>query len=544
AAEAYARIENKIAAVCVTSGPGGTNAITGVVGGWLDSIPMLIISGQVKRETTIWSVPLIGLRQLGDQEFDIIHTVANMTKYAVMVTEPTEIAYHLEKAIYLAMHGRRGPVWIDIPLDVQGAKIDVECLTHFVPSDEEIVPLFTEEKARKVIEIIKNAKRPLLLVGSAVRFSGVCSQFLQLVEKLKIPVVTAWNANDTIAFDNDYFVGMAGTIGVRSANFAVQACDVLLSIGSRLNLRMVSYNKNGFATNAYKIIVDIDAKELQKPTVIPDMPIEADAKQFIEVLLQSDYEENAQHAQWLVRCKELLKKYPAVSPEYHHDNAPINPYVAVDMLFDKLSCNDKIVCGNGSACVISFQAGKIKQGQRLFTNSGCAAMGYGLPAAIGAAFANKNERIICIDGDGSLMMNIQELATVAYHNLNLKLFVINNNGYHSIRQTQTNVFNPPLIGIGPESGLGFPNFELIAKAFDIQYFRLDSEKNAQACFDEVLCQDGPVFCEMIVDYTQNFAPKLSSKVMPDGKIISPSLDDMFPFLPSEEYNNIRRYINE
>lgn len=542
AAEGYTRMTRKLAAVCVTSGPGGTNAITGVMGGWLDSIPMFILSGQVKRETTIWSCPEIGLRQLGDQEFDIIHSVSNMTKYAVMLTNPQEVAYHLEKALYIALDGRGGPVWIDIPLDVQGAMIETDELLHFNPDAEKPwkTPEVKTDIIKNVIEKITEAKAPLILAGTGIRLGGAEDAFLKLLEKFQIPVVTAWNANDTLAFDSPYFAGMPGTVGTRPGNFAVQNCDLLISLGCRLNIRMIGYNHFDFAKNAYKIIVDIDPRELIKPTIRPDMPVNANVKDFIDALLDAEYKIQEKHKYWLAWCRNLVERFPVVQDNYHRtDGGLINSYIFIDKLFNQLKNDDRIICGNGSACVITFQASKIKQGQRMFTNSGCAAMGYGFPAAVGVAVADNSKRTICIDGDGSVMMNIQELATVSYNKLNIKLIILNNNGYHSIRQTQTNLFKPPFIGIDPKSGVSFPNFGKLAEAFGIQYFVLDSENNCDQVLEKALNCDGPCICEAIVNPKQNFEPKSSSKVLTDGRIVSPSLDDMFPFLDREEFEKIK-----
>lgn len=538
AAEGYTRMTGNLAVVCVTSGPGGTNAITGVMGGWVDSIPMFIISGQVKREVTIWSCPEIGLRQLGDQEFDIIHSISNMTKYAVMLTNPDETAYHLEKALYLACIGRGGPVWLDIPLDVQSAQIETETLKHFNPDSEDPwqIPQVSSDSVKDILTKIRNAKAPLLLVGAGIRLGDAEEALLKLLDKLQIPVVTAWNSCDTVAYDNPWFAGLPGTLGTRPGNFAVQNCDLLLCMGCRLNLRMIGYNHFEFAQNAYKILVDIDPRELIKPTLKPDLAIHADVKQLINDMLEQEYEPSQQHKPWVDWCRNMVNKYPVVLQSYHKANVEkINPYVFIDMLFEILEDDDRIICGNGSACVISFQAGRIKQGQRMFTNSGCAAMGYGLPAAIGVAVADNTRRTICIDGDGSIMMNIQELATVAHNQLNIKIFIINNNGYHSIRQTQTNLFKRCYIGIDFESGLGFPDFGKLAEAFGLSYYTFNCEEKCVDVMREVLQCDGPCICEVIVDVTQNFAPKSASKVLPDGRMVSPSLDDMAPFLERAEF---------
>lgn len=542
AAEGYTRMTGKLAAVCVTSGPGGTNAITGVVGGYLDSIPMFVLSGQVKRETTTWSCAELGLRQLGDQEFDIIGSVSNMTKYAVMVTDPVTIAYHLEKALYLATNGRGGPVWIDVPLDVQGAQVETDELIHFSAEVEcpWKTPEFTSEQAETILAKIKAAKAPLMLVGTGVRLGGAQEKLLTLIEKLGIPVVTAWNAGDAVPYDDPHFAGMPGTVGTRAGNFVTQRCDLLLSLGCRLNIRMIGYNRYDFAKNAYKIIVDIDPRELIKPTVRADMPVNADVSDVIDGLLAADYKKNPAHKKWLSWCRGLVKRYPAACAEYY-GTEKLNPYVFIDKLFEKLDPTDRIICGNGSACVVTFQGAKIKAGQRMFTNSGCAAMGYGLPAALGVAVSDNSRRTVCIDGDGSVMMNIQELATIAHNKLDVKLFIINNNGYHSIRQTQTNLFKPPFIGIDGDSGVGFPSFKKLADAFGLAYSKIESEARAGRAIKKFLESDGPAVCEVFVDPAQNFAPKSSSKVLPDGRIVSPSLNDMAPFLDREEFDSV---INE
>lgn len=549
AAEAYTRMTGALAAVCVTSGPGGTNAITGVMGGWVDSIPMFVLSGQVKRETTTWSCPELGLRQLGDQEYNIIEAVSNMTKYAVMITEPTQIAYHLEKALFLSLDGRGGPVWLDIPLDVQGAMVETEELVHFdVQAEGQSAgqSLSTDVKAaaETILQKIKEAKAPLILAGTGIRLGGAQDLLLQLIDKLQIPVVTAWNANDTVAWDNPFFAGMPGTVGTRPGNFAVQNCDLLLSLGCRLNIRMIGYNRFDFAKNAYKIIVDIDPRELQKPTIRPDLPVNVDVKALLEAMLFETYQPQECHKTWTAWCRELVKTYPAVQSSYYSsEGGPVNPYVFMDKLFAQMKEDERIICGNGSACVITFQAAKIKQGQRMFTNSGCAAMGYGLPAALGVAVSDNSRRVVCIDGDGSVMMNLQELATIAYNHLDIKLMILNNNGYHSIRQTQTNLFQPPFVGIDQESGVGFPDFEKLAAAFGLRYFCAHNEEDCDRVLREALNCEGPCICEAILDPRQNFAPKSSSKVMPDGTITSPSLDDMAPFLDREEFEKIQ-YLGE
>ncbi len=543
AAEGYARLTGKVAPVCVTSGPGGTNAITGVIGAWQDSIPMFVISGQVKFETTTASTD-IPLRQLGDQEFQIIDSVKNTTKYAVMVSDKNEIRYHLEKAWHLCLSGRPGPVWLDIPLDVQAALVDEDNLSGYTPDED--IRKCGDSVITDIIEKIKNAKRPVILAGTGINVAGARNEFLKCVNALGIPVLTAWNAHDVLETEHPLFAGKPGTVGLRGGNFVAQTADLLLVLGCRMNIRIISYNKLAFAKDAYKIVVDIDENELRKPTVNVDMPVCADVKDVMKKLADtvasSDAYDPHSHDEWVKRTVTVNNRYPAVRDEYRNKEK-LNPYVFLEAMFDALTEGDVTVTGNGAACVMGFQSAKIKKDQRLFTNSGCAAMGYGFPAAIGAAIARKGERVICLDGDGSFMMNIQELATVRYNDLNIRIIILNNNGYHSIRQTQQNLFSErPLIGVCDGNGLAFPDFEKVAAAFDIPYVRIDSEEGLKAKLESAIGADGPVIIEAVVDEKQNFEPKLSSKVHPDGTITSAANDDMFPFLDHEEYTAVRDYL--
>ena len=548
AAEGYARLTGKIAGCCVTSGPGGTNAITGVMGGYLDSIPMFVVSGQVKRETTVWSVPDLGLRQLGDQEFPIVDAVSCMTKYAVMVTDPEEIMYHLEKAWYLANNGRKGPVWLDIPLDVQAAKVEEDSLKHFegTPEMDELVakeaPVYDEAKTKDILKKISEARRPVILAGTAVRLAGAEKDLLAAADKLKIPVVTAWNAHDLMPDDNPYYCGRPGTVGTRGGNFVVQSSDLIFVVGCRMNIRMISYNYKAWAKDAYKIVVDIDPAELEKPTVNVDMKINADLKDVLVSINKSGYEADGRHDAWLKWCRDIDARFPACLPEYDDIKSPVNPYVFIDKMSKTITENESVICGNGSACVVTFQGMHIKEGTRLFTNSGCAAMGYGFPAAVGCAVAKEGERVICIDGDGSFQMNIQEMQTVIYNKLNLKTFVLNNNGYHSIRQTQTNLFQPPLVGVCDGNGLSFPDLEKLSWAYGMRYVKIDNSSDVEAKVKEVLEGNDPVLCEVVLSDKQTFSPKLSSKVLPDGKIVSPPIEDMFPFLEREEFDAIKESV--
>ena len=542
AAEAYTRLTGKLPAVCVTSGPGGTNAITGVLGAWLDSIPMFVISGQVKRETTVKFADL-PLRQLGDQEFDITHCVSGMTKYAVMVFEPNEIRYHLEKALYLCCNGRGGPVWLDIPLDIQGAVVETDELKGFDPTEMEQIenPVYDEPNTEIIIEKIKQAKRPVIFAGTGIRLAKAHPQFITLIEKLQIPVVTAWNAHDSLWDTHPCYCGRPGTVGTRGGNFIVENSDLLLVLGCRLNIRQISYNYKDFAKNAYKIVVDIDANELKKPTLDIQLPVHANVKDVIEALNRSLPKTTSdQYAQWLAWCKDINRKYPAVLPEYYPKKTPVNPYIFIKELFEQLEENETIVCGNGTACVVTFQAAELKKGQRLFTNSGSATMGYGLPAAMGADVATYGKRTICIDGDGSIQMNLQELQTLVHNKLNVKIFLLNNEGYHSMRQTQINLFQPPLVGVSKESGISFPDFNKLAYAYGITYEKIESSDTIDDKIKKTLALEGSAICEVMIDPEQFFAPKLSSKVLPDGKIVSPPMDDMFPFLDRDEYEQNKK----
>ncbi len=537
AAESYCRLTGKLAAVNVTTGPGGTNAITGVWGAWTDSIGMIVISGQVKFETVVRSTNL-PLRQLGDQELDIVKVVAPMTKYAEMVTDPQAIRYHLEKALFLAKSGRPGPVWLDIPMNVQGALIDPDTLPGFDPAELEPVNDDTSrlpQLCEKIAQLCREAERPVIFAGSGVRLAGAQADLIALADRWGVPVVTAWNAHDLIWNDHPGFVGRPGTIGDRAGNFAVQNADFLLVLGSRLNIRQISYNWENFAHRAYKVVVDIDPAELKKPTIYPDLPVQANVADVLAQLLAQPAQEVPQkHTQWLAWCRERAAKYPVVLPEYRDSVDGINPYVFMEALFQHLPENQIVVTGDGTACVTSFQAAFLKPGQRLYTNSGCASMGYDLPAAIGAAFGSPGRDIVCLAGDGSIQMNLAELQTIVMHDLPVKLFVLNNQGYHSIRQTQQNYFPDNVIGCGTDSGLGFAPFRKLADACGFAYHAARSMDELNEAIQETLSGAGPQMCEVFLDLSQQFAPKVSSRKLEDGRMVSAPLEDMAPFLSREE----------
>lgn len=533
AAESYYRLTNRLPVINVTTGPGGTNAITGVYGAWVDSVGMIVVSGQVKWETVIRSTSL-PLRQLGDQEVDIVRLVESITKYAVMITDPQTVPYHLERALHLAVAGRPGPVWLDIPMNVQGAYIDPDTLTGYDPGEDKIVyETSLDEVCDEILRRLERAERPVILAGSGVWLSGRHQQFIQLIEKLKVPVTTAWNSNDLVSNDNLHYAGRPGTVGDRPGNFTVQNADFLLVLGCRLNIRMISYNWNAFARGAFKVMVDIDANELKKPTVRPDLAVHADLRDVLPKLLAMNYTPSRHHSKWLEWCQERRQRYPVVQPEYWQSSA-VNNYCFVQALFGELGENDIVITANGAAAVITFQAAIIKKGQRLYHNSGSAPMGYDLPAAIGACIASGGKRIICIAGDGSIQLNLQELQTIVGYGFPIKLFILNNDGYLSIKQTQQNYFNGRFVGCDPGSGVTFPDFGKLAAAYDIPYHDCRTHDEMRQAIRTTLAGDGPQICELFLDLDQGFAPKLASRQLADGRIVSPALEDMFPFLPRDE----------
>ena len=696
AAESYARIYNRPALLCVTSGPGGTNAITGVLGAWLDSIPMLIISGQVRYDNTArWAEEQNGtrLRAMGDQEFDITKSIDCMTKYSEMLTDPYRVRYALEKCIYLSQTGRPGPCWLDIPVDIQGKFIETDELigfdladyaaggdgwekenAHRIPADvdttkrEATVPPVDPQQVQTILEKIRASRRPIFYTGNGIRIAGAETLFLEVAHLLNIPVVVGWNGPDIIPSDDPLYVGRPGGRGDRPGNLAVQNADLILSIGSRLNIRQVGYDFKSWARDAYVIVNDIDAEELRKPSVHCDLAVHADARQLLQCLLrelhvlghtpahplfqggegllrddalrvchtelarQDVLAENAAaqipagtRLSWLATCAFYRDNYPTILPEYLAPSDPTlspedpasfaNVYALIKEVSDQAAPGQVTVVGNGSPCVAGGQAYRIKPGTRFISQDGVASMGYGLPAAIGAAVAvhasvdatprggadaslpretsdanagdaqqdhdysalaadpsfhesaddrlaaelrdpywtGRDEHypayekhdILVLTGDGSIQMNLQELQTIISHQLPIKIFVINNGGYHSIRQTQTNLFRgEPLVGIGVDSGMGgvqdlsFPDMEKIAHAYGFPFIRAHHNEELHDAVAETLATDGPAICEIMVTLTQQFLPKSAAKRLPDGSIISPPLEDLAPYLPDEEMDRI------
>lgn len=534
-AEGYVRAGGGLGVVCVTSGPGGTNTMTGLIGQWLDSIPVIYISGQVKFETTIGCCPELKLRQLGDQEINIVDLVRPVTKYAALVTDPLKIREELEKALFHAFDGRPGPVWLDIPLNVQGAPVEMADLAGFSPLPAE-KPAPAADDLDRLVKLLRHSERPVIIGGFGVRLAGACAALSRLAGQWRIPVVTTFNGFDLIADDHPQFAGRIGTLGQRAGNFVLQNADLVLSIGSRNNMRQVSYDWKNYARAAVKISVDIDPAELAKKTFVPDLPICADAGAFLaslEVRLAGESDLPRWDA-WNRWCRERRERHPAHTPEQLGWTDRINPYHFMHELTRSLPPEATVVAGNGTACVALFQTGIVKAGQRQFWNSGCASMGYDLPAAVGAAIAGKGRLTVCLAGDGSLMMNLQELQTLVRQRLPVKIFLLDNNGYSSIKQTQSNFFGPELIGCDDASGVSFPDFLKVAEAFGLPTFELSGHCGLAERIAGVLESPGPAFCRVLLPDHFVFSPKLASKKLPDGRMVSSPLEDMYPFLEREE----------
>lgn len=536
AAEGYARISGKPGVALVTSGPGGTNTITGVCGAWIDSIPTIFISGQVTSDTLIGNT---GLRQFGIQEINIVDLVRPITKYAVTVTDPTQIKYHLQKAVCLATSGRPGPVWLDIPLDIQSKFIDPDDLISFIPDDntnQEEKSRLLKEQVIESIELLKSAKRPVIISGYGIRLAKAENEYLKLVEKLRIPVISSWTTSDLLPYDHELYIGRSGIMGDRAGNFTVQNSDLLLIMGSRMSIPQVGYKYGTFAREAKKIMVDIDEAELKKPSIKVDLPIHADAKEFIGELLHQLNEQKIRInvADWIQKCVYWKAKYPVVLPEYAENKDVVNSFYFVDVLAKKLDESAVVVTDMGTSFTGTMQAFKTKQGQRFFTSSGHASMGFGLPGAIGACFANDRKKTICISGDGGLQMNIQELQTMVHYNLPIILFVLNNNGYLTIKLMQQNHFGR-YVGSDKSSGVSCPDIIKVANAYGIKTERIANHDELHAKIDSVLAEPGPFVCEIIMSENQPLIPKLSSVKKPDGTFESRPLEDLYPFLDRDEF---------
>lgn len=536
AAEAYARVHNEMAITCVTSGPGAINALTGVVGAYQDSIPMIVLSGQAKTNLCIRTSGL-PIRTIGGQEVDIVPAVQqNMVKYAEMIMDAKKIRYYLEKAYHIAISGRPGPCWLDIPLDIQGSYIETEDLVGWDGDGEENTKPVSEEIIQTVIEKLKASKRPVIYAGNGIRLSGGVKEFHQLVERLEIPVVTCWDSIDLIGTDNKFYCGRGGNMGDRPGNFAVQNSDLLICIGTRLNIYQVGWHVEKWAREAFTVVVDIDPVELKKKIMRADLPVCADAKDFMRALYEAaGAEKIVDTTAWVQQCNDWKKNYPVVRKEQYEEKDVANVYAFLDCLSRHLPQEAVTVVANGSASVCGSQTYYIKESDRFLMNCALSSMGYALPAAVGACIANDRKPLVCIEGDGSIMMNLQELQTIVTNQLPIKVFIINNNGYHQVRQTQNNIFHNGLVGMGPESGdLGFPNFEKLADAFGMPYVRILDNDGLKEGIQKTLDMPSFVICEVFVSTTQKFEPKSATKKLPDGTLVSPPLEDMAPFLSREE----------
>jgi acetolactate synthase-1/2/3 large subunit len=533
AADAYGQYTNNLGVALVTTGPGGTNAVTGVAAAWLDSTPCLFISGQVKREDL---KKASGVRQFGFQEIDIVEIVRGVTKYAVTVLEPADVMYHLQRAVHEARSGRPGPVWVDIPLDVQGMSVDPGTLRQFEPEAVPTKPQLGSHVAA-AIELLAKAERPVVLVGNGVRLAHAEAEMLRAIDAMGAPVLTTWKALDLIPEDHPLYCGRPGAVGQRAANFAQQNADCILTLGARLDLGQTGYSHSNFARGASRIFVDADPAELAKFRADVALPIAADAGEFLrEFNRQVDAVSSRDRRDWLARCRQWNARYPVVLPEYWDFTDGVSLYVLIDVLSELLEDGDLFVPGSSGACSeVSMQAFRVLHQVRVLNSQGIGAMGFGIPAVIGACLASNGRRTVCVDGDGGFWMNIQDLETVRRLELPAKLFVLNNNGYGSIRATQSGHFGGFMVGSGPDSGLTLPDVRSVCAAFGVQVHRLDSHDDIRERMRAILDAPGPAVCEVVVSPRQSTAPRLSSQKLPDGRMVSKPLEDLWPFLDRDEF---------
>lgn len=539
AAEGYAKVTGKIAVCVVTAGPGSSNTITGVVGQWQDSVPALYISGQVRTE--ILAPEDSKLRQYGEQELNIVEMVKPITKYAISIKDPLTIRYHLEKAIYLATSGRPGPVWIEIPLDIQASVVDEKKLKGFNPSEIVRVknPQVLKKNVKKTIELIKKSKRPVILAGSGIRVAGAYNDFLKLVELFQIPVLTASCANDLMYATNPFYFGNPGLIGGRAANFIIQNSDLVIGIGARFNFKTISFNYKAFAREAKVVAVDIDKNELNKKSINPKLKINADAKDFIKELLNERKIEKLPEWNWWVdKCRSWLKTFDKNLPQYEKDGDKfVNPYYFMRALSTSFKEGDIVVTCNGITALTTFLMADLKKNQRLIANIGCGGLGYDLPAAIGACIGSGKKEVTLTVGDGSLQFNIQELQTVVNYNLPIKIFVYDNKGYLSIRTTQKGFFNGHFVASDEKTGVICPDMEKIAKAYGIPFVSIKNHIELKQKIKKVYSIKGPVICSLNMAEMIEIIPKMGSEILPDGKMVSKPMEDMYPYLSREEFNN-------
>ncbi len=530
AAESYAQYTNKLGVALVTTGPGSTNAVTGIASAWLDSIPVLLLTGQVQNKDRVGDK---GVRQLGFQEIDTVSIYKSITKYAVTISDPKTIKYHLNKAIYLATTGRPGPVVIDIPLDVQAAEINPDELIDFILTDK----IYDLNSLDLIVEALNKAKRPIVLVGNGVRLANALPEFYEFIKKTGIPVLTTWKTLDILEESHPQYVGRPGGVGQRGANFNQQNSDFILVIGARLDHGQLAYQPQYFAREATKCIVDIDINEINKLGINIEFPIESDAKLFLTQLNQKVNSLNI--SDWLSYCKSLHIKYPVILPEHLKVNELyINNYAFIEYLSDLLPENSLVIPGSSGACSeVTMQSFKTKIGTRVYNSEGLGSMGFGIPAAIGGCIASDKKETICIDGDGGFFMNIQELELVYRYQLPIKFFVLNNNGYGSIKTTQNTHFKGNLVVSDPSSGLTLPSIELNAAAYKIPYVKIETQQNLKLDLSNVLSMHGPIICELIVDPDHKTLPKASVYKKEDGSFATRPMEDLAPFLDRNEFLN-------
>ncbi len=542
AADAYGQYTNNMGVCLVTTGPGATNAITGVAAAWLDSTPMMVISGQVQKKDMINGR---GTRQIGFQEIDAVGMAKSITKYAETVTDPSQIKYCLEKAAHLATSGRPGPVWLDIPLDVQAALIDPDNLTGYVPDEKELTGL--SEAVSAIIDDLNSSSRPIILAGNGIRLSGAVEDFKQLTSVLNIPVLLTWKAIDFFEEEHPLYVGRPGGVGQRGANFSQQNSDFLISIGARLDHGQTAYQHKYFARAAKKVIVDIDSSEIDKMQMKIEHPMPYDAGDFIRELIRQKDKINIKCSHWIEICKNWQQKYPVILPEYWKEKGHVNNYAFIDALSDVTPEGALLIPGSSGGCSeVTMQAFRIKKGQRMFNSEGLGPMGFGIAASIGGCVASGNQKTICIDGDGGFIMNIQELEVVRRLNLPIKFFVLNNNGYVSIRNTQNKHFGGKLVASGTTSGLTLPSISEQAYAYNIPYALIDNPNKLHDRLEGILAIDGPVICEIMLPSTHITAPKASVYKKKDGSFAARPMEDLAPFLDREEFNKnmIVKVIND
>ena len=536
AAESYGRVGGNIGVCITTLGPASTNIITGVMGAWTDSIATLYLCGQVKRDNMITGTHL---RQLGVQEINIADIARPITKYSEVVLEPLDIKYHLQKAIFLAKNGRPGPVLLDIPSDIQAMEVEESELREFNAQEEGLISVedtHLSSQIETLMSWIKESKRPVIFAGHGIRLSGAEKEFLVLAEKIKIPILTSMSAHDLVPTANSLYIGRPGVFGDRAGNFAIQNADLLISIGARHHLWNIGYNYKAFAREAKKVVVDIDVEELRKKTVTPDLPINVDVKVFIkEFQKQSDLFSFS--GEWLTHCQQLKEKYPVVLPEYKDEKNYVNSYYFTKVLSDKLDEGEIVMAGVGTSFTGTIQSFDVKKGQRVHYSVGCASMGYDLPSAIGAWFATKKDRIILMTGDGSIMMNLQELQTIKHYKIPVKIFLLNNNGYLAIKNTQNSFFNGELAAVDPKTGVSFPSFEKVADTFGLGYMKIENHDGLDEKISQALNYDGPIICDINMSPNQPLLPKVYSEKLADGTMISKPLEDMFPLLDRQEFLN-------